>query len=146
MVTYREEKTGVEALSRHFFVSDGSCALEPFHAHSQFGGRVMIAMMAPERAQQDSNATTAKQKDRARAWILGALMLRGGTAEVDTLRELRDHLGCDEMSLNLFKKSIWHLRAGDRDIEGKRRIAVNEPEKLERFRSLSGHRISVRVL
>jgi hypothetical protein len=102
----------------------------------------MIAMRAPRL----DVATTDEQKDEARARILGALIRRGGTAEVDTLRELRDLLKLHDMSLNLFKKSVWHLRVGDRDHEGKRRIAINEPEKLERFRSPNGHRISVRVL
>gem|GEM_PF-6126929 len=102
----------------------------------------MIAMKAPE----TNVAVTAEKKDEARARILGALRQRGGMVEVDTYRELRDALNLNNMSMKLFKRSIWHLKTGDRDHEGKRRILLNEPEKLERFRSHTGRRISVRAL
>jgi len=102
----------------------------------------MIAMMRPA-----LNApVTESQKAVAREEILFAVQEYGDAGvHVDTIGELRTLLDLGHISMNLFKNSLWHLKTGDRD-DGKRSIAINEPNKLERHRSHTGKRISIRAL
>jgi len=95
---------------------------------------------------QENRPVTQDEKAAARAQILEALDEAGGSVGGDTYRELYSMLRITHMSMKLFKRSLWHLKVGDRDPERLARIAFNEPEKLERFRSMSGHRISIRLL
>ena len=96
-------------------------------------------MMAPQ-------ATTAAEKEHVRQTILDALLDLGGKIEVDTMKELRAYLDMEDVSMKLFKRSVWHLKTGDRDPEGIRRIVVNQPEKFERFELRIRRRITIRAL
>jgi len=102
----------------------------------------MIAMMRPS----VNTPVTEDQKAVAREEILFAVKKYGAAGvHVDTIGELRTLLDLGHISMNLFKNSLWHLKTGDRD-EGKRSVVINEPNRLERHRSHTGKRISIRAL
>lgn len=76
----------------------------------------MIAMLRP------GIGTTEKQKDEVRARILGKLIEQG--IVIGSWDEIRATLELTDIRMPLFKRSCWHLREGDRDAQGKKRISV----------------------
>jgi hypothetical protein len=63
---------------------------------------------------------TEDQKDEARARILSKVTQSGPVT--GSWEEIRTALDLEDIPLNLFKRSCWHLKKGDRDPEEKPRI------------------------
>jgi len=96
-----------------------------------------------------STATiTNREKERikaeARARILATLTeyVRSDAGSnpviVPSTRVLRELLGMEDMRKELFDSSLWHLDAGTRDPEGKRRVRVSR-------RGVDGRRLPLQV-
>ena len=73
---------------------------------------------------------TDEQKAAVRAEILKNLIAHGRTS--GTWTEIRTTLDLEEVPMALFKKSCWHLSAGDRDEKGRRHIRVSREVDADR--------------
>lgn len=76
----------------------------------------LIAVMRP------NMSVTEGQKDAVRTRILTKLIEKGSVS--GSWQEIQTKLGLRDVPLGLFKRSCWHLSAGDRDPQGKSRIRV----------------------
>ena len=115
---------GVEAMSRHFFISNDS---KSWNVSTQFTLEEELTTATEPGTELKKGKYTEEQKDEARARVLAKLKMHGGPVE-GSWKEIRAALGLEDIDMELFQKSCWHLRKGDRDPQKVRRISVGRGE------------------